>query len=72
MVEYASCPGRMAAQSGYGNATSGKKECVLEGHSDLVISVTFSPDRSCVVSCSKDKSIQIWNVVTRKMCWKDI
>ncbi|ETO06322.1 hypothetical protein RFI_31074, partial [Reticulomyxa filosa] len=34
----------------------------LEGHSDLVRGIQFSPHYSKIVSCSKDKSIWIWDV----------
>jgi WD40 repeat protein len=36
----------------------------LEGHSDLVISVAFSPDGKQVVSRSGDTTVRPWNAVT--------
>lgn len=33
----------------------------LQGHTDSVVSVAFSPDCSHIVSGSEDKTIRIWN-----------
>ncbi|MEH2219293.1 MAG: hypothetical protein V7K72_19650 [Nostoc sp.] len=38
----------------------------LEGHSDNVISVSFSPDGKTLASGSWDKTIKLWNLETRK------
>ncbi|ETO24550.1 WD-40 repeat protein [Reticulomyxa filosa] len=38
----------------------------LEGHSDNVIGVQFSPDGSKILSYSRDKSIRIWNTQSGK------
>ena len=38
----------------------------LEGHSDEVNSVNFSPDRRTMATGSDDKSIRIWNVCDGK------
>lgn len=37
---------------------------VLTGHTDLVTSVSFSPDGLAVTSSSKDRTIRIWNLAT--------
>jgi WD40 repeat protein len=34
----------------------------LTGHTDGVLSVAFSPDRTTLASSSGDKSVRIWNV----------
>src|SRR5271170_5243390 len=36
----------------------------LEGHSDWVRSVCFSPDGSLLASGSSDKTVRVWNVQT--------
>ncbi|MBN3961492.1 AAA-like domain-containing protein, partial [Nostoc sp. NMS8] len=38
----------------------------LEGHSDWVYSVVFSPDGKTLASASRDKTIKFWNLDTRK------
>lgn len=38
----------------------------LEGHSDLVTSVSFSPDGKTLASGSTDKTIKIWDIATGK------
>ena len=36
----------------------------LEGHSDWVNSVSFSPDGKLIVSSSDDGMVQLWDAVT--------
>ncbi|WP_038296673.1 AAA-like domain-containing protein, partial [[Scytonema hofmanni] UTEX B 1581] len=38
----------------------------LEGHSNSVYSVTFSPDGKTLASASYDKTIKLWNLETKK------
>jgi WD40 repeat protein len=42
----------------------GKEEMKLEGHSDLVASVTFSHNGKRVVSGAYDNTVQTWNMET--------
>ncbi|BCR98592.1 NACHT and WD40 domain protein [Aspergillus luchuensis] len=45
----------------------GAKRQTLEGHSDLVQAVAFSPDGQTVVSGSYDKTIKLWNAATGEL-----
>ncbi len=47
------------------NTNTGQCVSTLTGHSDFVCGVCFSPDGSKLASCSKDKSVKIWNLITR-------
>src|SRR3954468_24552372 len=40
---------------------------ILEGHTGSVLGVEFSPDGKTLMSCSRDKTIKIWNVPTGKL-----
>ncbi|CAD6580986.1 MAG: proteinral transcription repressor, partial [Tremellales sp. Tagirdzhanova-0007] len=42
----------------------GTCQSTLNGHKDYVLSVAISPDGQWVVSGSKDRSIQFWNIAT--------
>jgi len=48
--------------------TEGKAACltVLQGHKDYVLSVDTSPDGQWIVSGSKDRGIQFWDIKTAK------
>lgn len=41
-------------------------QSVPSGHGLGVLSVSFSPDRTCVVTGSADKTVQLWDVATGK------
>ena len=37
---------------------------IMDGHSDRVVSIAFSPDGQYLASTSGDKTVKIWVVVT--------
>src|SRR5947209_16965414 len=39
----------------------------LKGHQGSVLGVAFSPDGTVLASCSRDKTIKLWNVRTGKL-----
>ena len=39
---------------------------ILKGHTDAITSTVFSPDCSRIVSGSRDKSVKVWDVVSRQ------
>jgi WD40 repeat protein len=39
----------------------------LQGHSDAIISLAFSPDGSQLVSGSKDRTVRLWSVASGKL-----
>jgi len=43
-----------------------KQTCVLTGHSNRVNTIAISPDNKYVASGSNDKTIRIWNVLTKQ------
>ncbi|KAK1926929.1 putative general transcriptional repressor [Papiliotrema laurentii] len=47
-----------------GDKGYGVCQSTLNGHKDYVLSVAISPDGQWVVSGSKDRSIQFWNIAT--------
>jgi len=54
------------------SCTEGKRvdpECTVQGHSDCVVSVAFSPDGNRIVSGSYDRLVKIWNADTGAEVW---
>ena len=45
---------------------TGKKICMLQGHTHEVIDISYSPDGKQIVSCSEDQTIKLWDVFTGK------
>src|SRR5262249_19034600 len=41
-----------------------KRLCTLQGHSDQVVSVTFSPDGTRIASGSNDRTVKVWDVAS--------
>ena len=48
------------------NVRNGTEEVFLKGHTELVNSVAYSPDRKILASCSNDWTIRIWDVDQQK------
>ena len=45
-----------------GDAQTGQETLTLKGHSDIVWSVSFSPDGKQIVSGSPDKTVKVWDI----------
>ncbi len=43
------------------NAETGQEMLTLRGHSDDVMSVSFSPDGKQIVSGSRDDTVKVWD-----------
>ncbi|KAI1827705.1 hypothetical protein F4861DRAFT_330954 [Xylaria intraflava] len=48
------------------DATTGRMQRVLKGHSGSVLNVVFSPDSRTIASGSMDQTVRLWNVATGK------
>ena len=44
------------------DAQTGQETFTLKGHSDIVSSVSFSPDGKRIVSGSYDKTVKVWDL----------
>ena len=56
--------GHTIRPSNCGSAATGKCLKTLEGHSDDVRSVAFSPNGKMIVSGSRDDTVKLWSIVT--------
>jgi WD40 repeat protein len=44
------------------DAQTGQETLTLRGHTDIVTSVSFSPDGKRIVSGSADKTLKVWDI----------
>ena len=63
------CPyiDRIAINIGTRNAETGYLLHTLNGHTNIVTSVAFSPDNLKIVSASYDSRIKIWNAINGQL-----
>ncbi len=54
------------------DAATGKESFSLAGHEDVVTSVNFHPKEPRLVSCSKDKTLRVWDLEMKKELYKDL
>ncbi len=48
------------------DVTAGQRLSVLEGHTDMIISVKLSSDDSLAISASADRTVRLWDVATHR------
>jgi WD40 repeat protein len=54
----------------YWNLDTQEIDTILEGHTDIIFSLSLSPDNQILASGSLDKTVGIWNLETRELICK--
>lgn len=54
-------------KNAYDNVITKRRFYVLNGHSEAVYSISFSPDNKYLVSGSFDESIRLWSTITKQI-----
>ncbi len=53
-------------RGGEGEFISGPENHQIKGHSDAINDISFSPDSCSFITCSSDRTVQLWDSATGK------